>query len=182
MVTCVALLRGINVGGRSKVRMADLRQVCAELGLGDVRTHVQSGNVVFTTDARAPERVGPALTLRMEDELGVAPTVVVRTAEELARVVAENPFSTEAEVDPTTVHVAFLTAEPTDPSVLEFDPGTYAPERIAAGDRVRYLLLPAGIGRSRLATDLARRRTDVEMTVRNWRTVSRLLAMTNDDA
>ena len=180
MSSGIAFLRGINVGGRNKVAMADLRRLCEELGLRDVRTYVQSGNVVFDTDGPAPELVAPALRRRIEDELGVAAAVVVRTAGELAQVVAENPFTPAAEAEPTSVHVAFLSAEPVDPSVLEVDPEEYAPERVAPGDRVRYLLLPGGIGRSRLATDLARRRTGVEMTVRNWRTVTRLLEMAGD--
>jgi uncharacterized protein (DUF1697 family) len=173
MVTCVALLRGINVGGRHTVAMADLRQLCEDLGLDDVRTYVQSGNVVFRTAHPSPEAIGGELTDRLTSQLGVAPTVLVRTAEELATAVAENPFAQEAAADPASVHVAFLATEPSDPAVLTFDAAQYAPERIAGEGRIRYLHLPDGIGRSALATAVSRR-SDVEVTVRNWRTVTRL--------
>lgn len=177
MTTCIALLRGINVGGRNKVAMADLRAVCEALGHDDVRTYVQSGNVVFATDNDDLTAVGTQLRARLGSELDVTPTVMVRTADELAAVVADNPFAEHAEDDPTKVHAAFLSEEPADPELLEFDPDSYVPEAIAVGDRVRYLHLPGGIGRSKLADDLARRRTGVEVTVRNWRTVTRLLEM-----
>lgn len=180
MVTFIALLRGINVGGRNKVAMADLRHLCEDLGHRDVRAYVQSGNVVFATDRLDAEAVGTELTHRMTADLGVAPAVVVRSVEELAAVVAANPFEEEAGTDPTKVHAAFLSAEPSEPEVFDFDPEVYAPERCAAGDRVRYLLLPDGIGRSRLATDLAKRPAGVQVTVRNWRTVTKLLAMARD--
>lgn len=177
MATCIALLRGINVGGRNRLAMADLRELCEQLGHHDVQTYVQSGNVVFTTDRDDLQRIGVELTEQLEYQLGVAPTVLVRTSEELATVIADNPFAADAQEDPTKVHAALLSAEPDDPASLRFDPPSYAPERIAAGDRVRYLHLPSGLGRSKLATDLAKRQTGVDMTVRNWRTMTRLMEM-----
>jgi uncharacterized protein (DUF1697 family) len=177
MVRCVALMRGINVGGHNRVAMADLRALCEDLGHRDVATYVQSGNVVLTTDRDDLVAVGTELTGRMRSDLGIAPTVMVRAADDLAAVAAANPFPAEAAADPSTVHAAFLSAEPEDPSTLSFDAADYAPERIEPGDRVRYLLLPKGIGRSQLATDLARRRSEVDITVRNWRTVTKLLAL-----
>ncbi|MEX0868943.1 MAG: DUF1697 domain-containing protein [Nitriliruptoraceae bacterium] len=181
MGRCIALLRGINVGGRNKVAMADLRRLCECLGHGEVRTHGQSGNVVFTTDRADTDTLGAEMTARIDDDLGVAPTVVVLSADQLAAVVAGNPFADAAAADPTKVHAAFLSARPSDPSVFDFDPATYAPEEARAGERVLYLHLPGGMGRSQLAADLARRRSDVEVTVRNWRTVTRLHAMAHEE-
>lgn len=175
MTRCIALLRGINVGGHNRVAMADLRKLCEDLGHRDVATYVQSGNVVLTTDRDDLQTIGAELTERMRTELDVAPTVLVRSLDDLEGVVAANPFPEAAAEDPTTVHAAFLSAEPSDPTTLTFDADTYSPERIASGDRVRYLFLPQGIGKSQLATDLMRRRTDVEVTARNWRTVTKLL-------
>jgi uncharacterized protein (DUF1697 family) len=172
---CIALLRGINVGGHNKVAMADLRRLCEDLGHRDVATYVQSGNVVLSTDRDDLAAIGAELTERMRTELDVAPTVMVRSLQDLEAVAAANPFLEAAAEDPTTVHAAFLSAEPSDPTTLAFDADTYAPERIAAGDRIRYLFLPEGMGKSQLATVLSRRRTDVEVTVRNWRTVTKLL-------
>lgn len=181
MGTYVALLRGINVGGRNKVRMAELRSLCEGLGHHHVRTYVQSGNVVFASDQRDPEAIATGLREGMRTGLGVDPTVTVRDANELAAIVAANPFAEAAEADPTKVHVAFLAAEPAEPAELEFDPDVYAPEAIAVGERVRYLHLPRGMGRSRLAEELSRRRVGTRITVRNWRTVTALLAMSEVD-
>lgn len=174
MTTYVALLRGVNVGGRNKLAMADLRALLTELGHGDPRTYVQSGNAVFTSGRTDVQTLADELRERMSSDLGVSTTVLLRTAGELADVVAANPFASAAAADPTTVHVAFLSAEPSDPAAFAFDTQQYAPEELAVGDRVLYLHLPNGLGRSRLAVDLDRRRTDVDVTMRNWRTVTRL--------
>jgi uncharacterized protein (DUF1697 family) len=175
MTTYVALLRGINVGGRNRLAMADLRRLLAELGHGVPRTYVQSGNAVFASDRSDVEEIAGELAARIAAELDVRPAVVLRTAEELRAVAEANPYADEAAADPTSVHVAFLSAVPVDPATFAFDADDYAPEELTVADRELYLHLPGGIGRSRLATDLARRHADVEMTMRNWRTVTKLL-------
>lgn len=177
MVTYVALLRGINVGGHNRVAMADLRALLADLGHDDPRTYVQSGNAVFKSDRTDADDIGRELAKRLSTDLGAAATVMIRTADELTAVADANPYAEAADADPTKVHVAFLSAEPSDPSVFDLDPGDYAPEELTRGDRVLYLHLPDGIGRSRLATDVSRRADDVDMTVRNWRTVTRVLEL-----
>lgn len=173
--TYIALLRGINVGGRNRLPMADLRDVLTELGHADVRTYVQSGNAVFTSTRTDPAAIGSELTQRLSADLDISPSVMVRSAEDLAAVVGANPYVEHAEADPATVHVAFLSGPP-DPDLLDID-DQYAPEQLAVGDGVVYLHLPDGMGRSRLATTLSRRRSGAEMTVRNWRTVTKLHEM-----
>lgn len=177
MITYVGLLRGINVGGRNRLAMADLRALVRDLGHEDPRTYVQSGNVVFSSDRTDVEALARELAERIDADLGVSPAVVLRTAGEFTEVVAANPYAATAAEAPTTVHVAFLSAEPDDPEVFAFPAEEYAPEELAVGDRVLYLHLPGGLGRSRLAVELGRRRSDVEVTIRNWRTVTKLAAM-----
>lgn len=177
MTTYIALLRGINVGGRNLLAMADLRALLGDLGHGDPRTYLQSGNAVFTSDRSDVDGMASELAERISSGLGVSPAVQLRTAGELAEVAAANPFADAAAADPTTVHAAFLSAEPSDPGAFAFDAEEYAPEQAVAGDRVLYLHLPGGLGRSRLAGDLAKRRSDVDVTVRNWRTVATLCDM-----
>lgn len=169
----MALLRGVNVGGHNRLAMADLRALLADLGHGDPRTYGQSGNAVFSSDRT--DDIGRELAQRLSADLDVTATVMIRTADELTAVAAATPYSEPADADPTKVHVAFLSAEPADPSVFDVEPDDYAPEELTPGDRVLYLHLPDGIGRSRLAEDVSRRASDVAMTVRNWRTVARLL-------
>jgi uncharacterized protein (DUF1697 family) len=171
----VALLRGINVGGRNRVKMADLRRICEDLGHRQVETYVQSGNVVFASDRSDADAIGAALADRISAVLGVSPACMVRSLDELGAVVAGNPFVDEVASDPTKVHCAFLSEEPADPSPFTFDMHPYAPERLVPGSGVLYLHLPGGIGRSRLAARLTSRSTEIEITIRNWRTVAALL-------
>jgi uncharacterized protein (DUF1697 family) len=174
MPTHVALLRGINVGGRNKVAMAELRSVVESLGFSDVATYVQSGNVVFTAGS---VEVG-ALEAAIEERLGVSCAVVVLTREQLERVVADNPFP-EARED-THVHAVFSMGEP-DAEVV-----AAAVEKAGGDDEARvaggtlYLHTPNGLGRSKLAVELGRRGPK-DGTARNWRTVKRLLAMLSDE-
>jgi uncharacterized protein (DUF1697 family) len=176
--TYVALLRGINVGGRNRLAMADLRALLLDLDCRDPRTYVQSGNAVFTSDRDDAAGLAAAIEARIAVALDLRPAVLLRTSEELSGIVAANPYAEAAAADPTRVHVAFLSAEPDDPATLTFDAEEFAPDAVSAGDRVRYLHLPGGMSRSRLAEALSRRRGDVQVTVRNWRTVTALLDMT----
>jgi uncharacterized protein (DUF1697 family) len=168
----VALLRGINVGGRSALPMAQLRQVATECGFGAVRTYIQSGNLVFTSPDPAAEVAG-RLEAAVAAAGGPAPRVALRTRDELAAVVAGNPYQ-ELATDPKQLHVAFLVegAEPVPLDGLELD--RFAPEALTVAGREVYLYLPGGIGRSALAEALTRPRS-TDATVRNWRTVTTLV-------
>ena len=174
MPTHVALLRGINVGGRNKVAMADLRSVVESLGWAEVATYVQSGNVVFS--AEAPE--AGALEAALEKRLGVSPAVVVVSRAELERVVADNPFPNARE--DTHLHAIFTMGEPNAEVVAA------AVEKVGGDDEARvvggtlYLHTPNGLGRSKLAVELGRRGPK-DGTARNWRTVKKLLAMLSDE-
>ena len=174
MPSHVALLRGINVGGRSRVAMADLREVVASLGYEDAATYVQSGNVVFT--AEAPDAA--ALEAAIAERLGVSPAVVVLSRKELEAVVAGNPWPDER--DGKHLHVVFTGGEP-DAKIV-----TAAQEKAAGGDEARivdgtlYMHTPNGLGRSKLAAELSRRGPK-DGTARNWTTVTKLLAMLKDE-
>ncbi|PGH48011.1 DUF1697 domain-containing protein [Streptomyces sp. Ru87] len=179
--TYVALLRGINVGGNKKVPMAELRELLGGLGLDGVRTLLQSGNAVFTGADRDPAELAAAIGRALEDRFGFPVTVMVRTAAELRAAAEANPFPDPAS-DPAKYTVTFLSA-PAAPEPLDaIDPSSYAPDeyRLAAGGRELYGRFPNGLGRSRLSPLLDRRRLGAEATTRNWNTVTKLLAMTED--
>jgi uncharacterized protein (DUF1697 family) len=172
MTTSVALLRGINVGGRRTVRMADVRAVFLEAGCRDVTTYIQSGNVVFTLPTPSPEDLRAELGRRLEAVAGFEVPVVLRRADELAVVVRDNPFR---EVDPGTVHVAFLAEDPPPGTLDAVDLAAFAPEEVALVGRDVYLHLPDGMGRAKLPQALPVLRTAA--TVRNWKTVTKLLEL-----
>jgi uncharacterized protein (DUF1697 family) len=180
--THVALLRGINVGGRNRVAMAALREVVEGLGHTGVATYIQSGNVVFTSDEADPGTLAAALERAIAGQLGVKPTVVVLTREQLAQVVADNPFP--GEDNPRQVHALFWNG-PLGTEELAAVAAAQRQAREAGGrDEAKvvgttlYLHTPDGYGRSELAARLARIGSGrTAATARNWATVRKLLAM-----
>ena len=175
MTVMVALLRGVNVGGATRVPMADLRRVEAGAGYGAVRTYVNSGNVVLTTDATDTEEVATTLRAACAEAFALGPDVVVRTRDELAGVLVANPFL-DRDPDPTHHHVMFL---PGPGPAVRPQVDVVPPEDLAVAGREIFLFLPNGLGRSVLADRLVRR-GGPGGTVRNWRTVTTIAAMADE--
>jgi uncharacterized protein (DUF1697 family) len=172
MKTYVALLRGVNVGGR-KVVMSDLRRVFVELGHSDVTTYLQSGNVVFRSPVDQPVRLAGDIEERIAENLAVSVTVLVRTGADLDRVVAGNPFGGPT-ADLTKLHVTFL-AEPPDPGrLVRLQPESGEPDEFSVSGREVYLRCPNGYGRTKLNNAFFERRFGVAATTRNWNTVTKL--------
>jgi uncharacterized protein (DUF1697 family) len=165
-----AFVRGINVGGHRPVAMGDLRSVFGKLGLGNVRTLLQSGNVVFTTtDSAAHLRTVIEGSCRAQ--LGLDVSVMLRTESEMTKVVAGNPFA-EAASDPAKVHVLFLADKPAPAAVAKLDPHRFAPDEWVLDGRHVYVWYPNGAGRSKLRLELG-----TPATARNWNTVTKVLAL-----
>ena len=187
MASHIALLRGINVGGRNKVAMADLRDVVAGLGHSGVATYIQSGNVLFTSDETDTAALGKALEEAIASKLGVQPSVIVLSREELARAVRDNPYA--GEPNPKLVHAVFFRG-PVPPGAAEaIEAGQQrAAERGSGRDSARivgttlFVHTPDGFGRSELALYLLGRSASpcAAGTARNWSTVTRLLALCGD--
>src|SRR5215218_9292126 len=141
--TCVALLRGINLGARNKVSMADLRALFANLGAEDVATYVQSGNVVFRS-GDAAGKLTEAIEKRIRRDLGLNVTVPLRTRPQLAKVLDAHPFAKE---DPTKLHVTFLAAKPDRALARKLDPKRAEPDQFRVVGQEVYLHCPSGYGR-----------------------------------
>lgn len=171
----VALLRGINVGSHRRVAMPALRDVLEAAGHENVATLLQSGNVVLDATGSA-KALGPALEALIDRELGVDPLVVVRTHQELAAVVAGNPFP-EAADDPKRFQVSFLSAKPKAAIAREIEAGDWGGERVAFDGRHAYAWHKDGMQRSKLARALTDRTLGVTATARNWTTVCKLEEM-----
>lgn len=168
----IALLRGINVGGRGKLPMKDLARIIGDLGGTEVQTYIQSGNVVFEA-ARAwgPEQCA-ALVAAIEAEKGFSPPVFLLQVEQLRRAIADNPFPTG---EGKALHFYFL-ASPAAPDLDRVAELAGATEQYRLTDAVFYLYAPDGIGRSKLAAKLESL-LRVPTTARNWNTVHRLAQM-----
>ena len=171
MASRIALLRGINLGPSRRVAMGELRDVLGRAGYDDVRTHLQSGNVLLTS-RHAPARLERELSALIAAELGVESEVVVRTRDELAGVVERNPLGDVAD-DPKRLQVTFLAGKPQAAFVRELEGADLAPERVVVDGREIFAWHPDGIQRSRLARVLS----SGPGTARNWNTVTKLLEL-----
>jgi uncharacterized protein (DUF1697 family) len=174
MTVFVALLRGVNVGSGRKLPMAELRTAAEGCGFSDVRTYVQSGNLVFRTGGSAAAAARDLRAAVAGALPHLDPAVAIRTPKQLQAVVDRCPFA-----DTAKVHVTFL-VEGAKARPLPTDLDRFAPEEAAAVGREVYLFLPDGMGRSKLAVALTRGGAGADGTTRNWRTVTTLLEMAND--
>jgi uncharacterized protein (DUF1697 family) len=177
----IALLRGINLGGRNKVAMTDLRRIVTSLGHTDVATYIQSGNVVFTATQTDTAVLAAGLEQGIAATLGVSCRVAVLSREELAQVVRDNPYPDEP--NPKFVHAVFLTGSP-GPELLERiaaaqanAAGKGSRDTVRVAGKAAFLHTPDGYGRSDLAAALLRiaERPELSGTARNWATVTKLL-------
>lgn len=180
MTTFTALLRGINVGRAKRVAMADLRRLFADLGYADVRTLLNSGNVVFA--AKSPDAVGHARAIRaaIEREFGFTAPVIVVTAAALAAILLENPLRDAAD-DPARHLVAFVQ----DPRTLDLSKPllarSWSPEAFALGKRAAYLWCAGGVADSEIVKAFTRL-TGATATTRNWTTASKIQALIGSGA
>ncbi|MET9342621.1 DUF1697 domain-containing protein [Nonomuraea sp. NPDC003804] len=169
----VAFLRGINVNPRTQVDMAALRAMLEGLGYTAVRTHLRSGNAVFTAEPQPRERIERAIGGALEPPVAV----MVRTAAELRAVVERNPLEVR---DPARFAVVFLSRAPDREELESIDPADYAPEVMRVGERELYIDFPDGLARPKLPP-LLEKRSDNTGTMRNWNTVTKLLELTGTD-
>jgi uncharacterized protein (DUF1697 family) len=174
--THVALLRGINVGGKNKLPMDELVGLFTEAGCSDVKTYIQSGNVVFRAAPRIAARLADRISESIERRLGLRVPVVLRTAQELERVGRKNPFLA-AGADPEVLHVMFLADEPTKAAVAGLDAKRSPPDEFAVVGLEIYLRCPQGVARTKLTNAYFDSRLATTSTVRNWRTVSKLIEL-----
>jgi len=175
MTVCVALLRGINVGKAKRIAMADLRALIEGLGYTDVRTLLNSGNVVFSASRGATAAIAAAIEKAIVARFGFSAAVVVVTAKELEAIVAADPLSKVA-ANPSRYLVAFVSDRSKLANTRQLSAQNWAPEALALGQRAGYLWCANGINESKLALAFYRA-TREAATMRNWATVLKLRAL-----
>ena len=173
MQTTIALFRGINVGGHNKLPMAELRALLTEMGLQDVKSYIQSGNIVFRTNTPDDDILAEQISKAIEDRFGFLPRVLLIGLVAYRKAIAANPFP-DGEDEPKSLHLYFLTEEPTEPNLALLDEVRKESERFQLIDDVFYLYAPEGIGRSKLA-ERVERVLGVSVTARNWRSACKIL-------
>jgi uncharacterized protein (DUF1697 family) len=172
----VALLRGINVGRHQRLAMADLRELLTGLGYADVRTHLQSGNAIFTAPSFNPEKLARNIEKGINDRLELRVRCMVRSRDELRTVVAGNPFP-QAAADGAKMLALFLSGQPDRTRMKAHDPMELARERIRIGERVIYQWCPDGFLAAPNVSAFVEKHLKVSVTARNWNTVTRLSAL-----
>ena len=174
----VALLRGINVGGKNKLPMADLVAIFREAGCDDVRTYIQSGNVVFRAGPALVGDIPSLISTSIMDQFGYRIPLVTRTASEFQRIVQANPFA-EIGAEANKLHVLFLADLPDRARVEALDPNRSPGDEFAVLGREIYLHCPNGVARTKLTNAYFDSGLSTTSTSRNWRTVGKLLEMVN---
>jgi uncharacterized protein (DUF1697 family) len=176
--TFVALLRGINVGGKNRLPMKDLVALFERAGARNVQHYIQSGNVVF--GAADGDRIAESVRRGIEDLHCLKVPLVLRTAPEMRAVLRANPFldGPNAEADPRLLHVAFLADKPAKERASLLDPQRSPPDAFVLNGRDLYLRLPNGAARSKLTNAYFDTTLQTTSTMRNWATVERLVEMT----
>ncbi len=164
----LALLRGINVGGKNILPMKDLAALFAEAKCKNVQTFIQSGNVLF----EGTEKAGPLVCAKIQENFGFQTTIILRTQAELEIVAKSNPYP-----DLDNSHVVFLASVPTPQQIALLDPNRSPPDQFTVIGREIYLHMPNGMGRTKLTNAYFDSKLKTVSTVRNWRTVLKLLAM-----
>ncbi len=174
--TYLALLRGINVGGKNKLPMDRLRDLFVAAGCRDVRTYIQSGNVIFKADPTVVAVLPGVIAARIAESFGYRVPVIVRTTAQLDDVIQHNPFVAEG-TDADTLHVFFLADLPHPRNVADLDPDRSPPDTFVVRGQDVYLRLPHGMARTKLTNAYFDARLATTSTGRNWRTVTALLAL-----
>lgn len=172
--THVALLRGINVGGRNRIPMARLVDIFESAGYTRVRTYIQSGNVVFDAPSGAMAQIPTRVSALIKKQLALDVTTVARTASEFEQIVAANPFLSD-HGDLSALHVGFLADRPSTDQISAIDPDRSPPDECIHLDLALYLRCPNGIARTRFTSTYLERTLGTTTTIRNWRTTLAVL-------
>jgi uncharacterized protein (DUF1697 family) len=177
--TYVALLRGINVGGKHLVPMKMLAEMFARAGCADVRTYIQSGNVVFAASPAVAKEIAGQIGKEIRKRLGHEVPVVVRSAEQFARVIEHNPFAGRKEFE-NAAHVLFCTDKLSTANVKRLDPQRSPGDEFVCREQEIYLWAPNGVGKTKLTNAYFDGVLGTICTGRNWRTVMKLKAMLSE--
>jgi uncharacterized protein (DUF1697 family) len=170
------MLRGINVSGQKKIRMADLRELYELLGLKNVQSYLQSGNVVFDSDEQDAGNLSKSIEAQIELTYEFSVPVFIRTGDDFKRVVENHPF---AEEETIRVLVTFLYERPKDSKLEELSHHQDKVDQFAIGEQEIFLFCPGGYGRTKLSNNFFEKKLDVIATTRNWKSVNALYEMAN---
>jgi uncharacterized protein (DUF1697 family) len=175
MHTYIALLRGINVGGKNALPMKELVTIFESFGASNVKTYIQSGNVVFQTALKDVSNLSKKLGTAIREQRGFEPQVFIIGLAEFEKAITHNPFPA-AVSNPSSLHLGFLASVPTHPDLQKIESLKKDSEQFCLLGKIFYLYAPEGVGRSKLAAN-SEKLLGVPMSDRNWKTVCKLKEM-----
>lgn len=180
MKTYISMLRGINVSGQKIIRMVELKNLYESLGLVDVTTYLQSGNVIFNSLDHEASNLVQLIEMKIEQSFGYHVSVFIKATQDFHRIIEQNPFLTERKEDPAKLYVTFLYRLP---SALELKnlniPDSGSDEFIIQGKEI-FLFCPNGYGKTKLSNNFFEKKLNMPATTRNWNTVQALLGLTKN--
>ena len=180
MPVYIALLRGINVGPHKRMKMEKLRASCEALGCQQVKTYIQSGNVVLQAAKLSASSLAKRIQERIVADFGFASDVILRTREEMQKIVNRNPLLKEPGIDSSKLHIVFLSEAPAPSAVKRLEALTLAPDRVRVSGKEIYFYFPNGVSGSSLWKHNLDRMLSVASTMRNWNTVNKLNEMASE--
>jgi uncharacterized protein (DUF1697 family) len=176
MTVYISLLRGINVGGKKSLKMADLRTLYESLGFDKVKSYVQSGNVVFTSDETATT-IATTIHDAIAEKFAYNVHVMVYTVETWHKLMDANPFTNDSDKDPKHLHITLLDALPDEEAINDISAIDIGADDYIIIGKVVYLHCPNGYGRTKINNNFWEKKLKVSATTRNWNTVNKLLAL-----
>lgn len=171
------MLRGINMTGHNIIKMTELVALFRKIGYTDAETYIQSGNIVFTSHNAKINELSSGLQRAILSEFNLNIAVIIRTSDEMKKIISANPFLQEPDFDPSKMAVLFLENKPSDAQVLKVAGIDYPPDKFHINGSEIYVYCPNGFGKTKLYTNFFEAKMKVTGTARNWRTVSKLMEM-----
>lgn len=175
MQTYISMLRGINVSGRNMIKMDALRAMYESLNFKNVKTYIQSGNVIYKTKTTKPQKLEKKIASQIKKEFGFDVPIMVKETEELITVFNQNPFLIKRKEDITKLHVIFLSQEPEEAAIDKIKEGQYAEDEFIVINKTVYLFCPNGYGNTKLTNTFFENKFKVTATTRNWKTITELV-------
>lgn len=179
MHTHIALLRGINVSGQKKIKMAELRTSMEELGFGQVRTYIQSGNILLQSE-KAADEVEELIGGKIKAEYGFEVPVMVKSPGELKAAIEGNPFVKDPEKDVKRFYLTFLAETPAEDRIEQLKSYDFSPEEFLIDGKVVHFYSPNDYGRAKMNNNFFEQKLKVRATTRNWRTTLKLIEMSEE--
>lgn len=177
MQTYISILRGINVSGHKMIKMNELVSLFESLHFENVKTYIQSGNVIFQTHETDVHDLAKRIEAKISEQFGFEVPVLVKEKNDIISVIQNNPFLKLSDKDVTKLHVTFLSQEPDKSNLDKINQGQYLPDEYILSGSIIYLYCPNGYGNTKLNNNFLENKLKVVATTRNWKTVNELMKM-----